>query len=219
MAPDDGDRESVNEGSERLGSPQQVDDRSYAVWRQWLSSMASDAEAALAAAIAYRDMDPASRETLLESLEVDAPNVDAPPVALYAPLLSVERDEERRARLIEAIGPDIEQARPRAPHRALKGQDRSGTIYVLVIPLYLDFVQVLACGVRDGVFLWVKHDPIVVFSDAPRDGEAISGVALEATPLRPVLDELALVVVSHRRDRGELPEALEILADLFGLDA
>src|SRR5690606_32059419 len=192
------------------------DERAVLVWRQWLTSMAEDAEAALAAAIAHREMDASSRESLPDSLKVDAKEVDAPPVALFAPLLSVERDPERRERLIEAMGPDIERARPSSYHEAFRGRLGDGTVvYVLTLPLYLDFVQVLACGTRHGTFLWVKHDPIVRSAGAPREGQLIAGAAIERMPLRPTVDELAEIVVSHRRQGQELPEALGILADLF----
>lgn len=191
--------------------------RSKAVWRQWLSSMASDAEAALAAAIAYRDMDAQSRESWLDSLEMDAPEVDVPRFALYAPLLAVETDPERRTRLVLGLGPDAEVALPRGERQAFLGARADGVrILVLVLPLYLDFVQVLACAVHSGRFEWVRHDPIVLSSMSPKKQQMLEGARLEATPVKAVLDEVASTVLSHQRQGHELPEALEVLVDLLG---
>jgi hypothetical protein len=195
------------------------DERATLLWRHWLTSMACDAEAALAAAIAYRDMDAESREQLLDSLKVDAAEVDVPAVALYAPLLAVERDPERRDRLVQAIGDDIDLAMPSVPGRALQGTAGAARVYILVIPLYLDFVQVLACSVERGRFNWVRHDPIVDHRSAPVEGARLLGTVLESTPIKSVLDDLAVAVLSHRRLGEELPEALQVLADLLGPDA
>ncbi len=204
-------------GTSSLPSPPPVDGRSTAVWRQWLSSMASDAEAALAAAIAYRDMDPQGRERWLSSLELDAPAVGVPPVALYAPLLAVESDPERRERLIFALGdPDAGSDAP-LPQRALSGLSQQGErVYVVATPLYLSFFQVLACGVSSGTFTWVRHDPIVGFEGVPREGDDLRGVVLSEAPMKSVLDELATAVLSHQRSGRALPDGLSVLGDLLG---
>lgn len=191
--------------------------RSRAVWRQWLSSMARDAEAALSAAIAYRDMDATGRESWLDSLTFDAPEVDVPAFALYAPLLAVETDPDRRQRLLSALGSDADAALPRDMQRGLSGIRNDGLrVHILVLPLYLDFVQVLACGVQSGRFEWVRHDPITLSSSAPKPHQQLEGVRLENTPVKTVLDEVASVVLSHQRQGLALPEALEVLVDLLG---
>lgn len=193
------------------------DGRSTAVWRQWLLSMANDAEAALAAAIAYREMDDEGRERWLASLRLDAPAVKVPAIALYAPLLAVEDDEERRERLLSAMGEDEDQARPQGVKHALVGEDTKGTrVMVVASPLYLDFFQVLACGVRDGVFLWVRHDPITSKQNVPLSGDVLESARLEATPVKAVLDDLAVAVLSHQRTGEPLPDALQVLGDLLG---
>ena len=88
---------------------------------------------------------------------------------------------------------------------------------VLVSPLYLDFVQVLACAyLVDMGFDWVKHDPIVERRRGPRHGDAIEGMVLEGTPLAPLIDDLAHAVLAHRRSGREMPEALRVFADFFG---
>jgi len=195
-----------------------VDSRVVAVWCEWLDALATDAEAALAAAMAYKALDDASRDSWLDALEHDAARVNVPRIALYAPLLAVESDPERRARIAEGIGPFDESVAPLTEARALTGRASDGTrVATIVSPLYLEFVQVLACGYRANEgFVWVRHDPIVQQSSAPTSGEEVVGVVLEATPLQAVVDELALVVLAHSRSGRELPEALKMFADLFG---
>lgn len=206
-----------------LPGPPDPDGRSTAVWRQWLASMASDAEAALAAAIAYRDMDSVGRERWLASLALDAPLVDVPAVALYAPLLAVENDPDRRERLLFALGDSFApgnsslEAMSDVPRQALSGVAPDGTrVYVLATPLYLKFYQVLACGVLRGEFQWVKHDPIVGPGGVPNSGDDIKGVRIHKASIKTVLDELAVAVLSHQRSGKKLPEALSILGDLLG---
>lgn len=210
--------------SQRVPEPPEADGRSTAVWRQWLSSMASDAEAALAAAIAYREMDSTGRERWLASLELDAPAVNVPAVALYAPLLAVENDPERRERLVCALGQALAaheesspEPSPGVPSQALSGVAADGTrVYVVATPLYLNFCQVLACGVRAGAFHWVRHDPIVGSEGVPKVGDELKGARLGQAGMKTVLDQLALVVLSHQRSGKPLPEALSILGDLLG---
>jgi len=179
--------------------------------------MASDAEAALSAAIAYREMDGPGREQWLASLEFDAPEVHVPKVALYAPLLAVEQDPERRSRLIFALGDAATEPLTTAQRLALLGEAKDGTrIYVMATPLYLRFSQVLACGVKRGIFMWVRHDPIVGPEGIPRAGQELEGVTLVNAPMKSVLDELASAVLSHQRSGRALPEGLSVLGDLLG---
>jgi hypothetical protein len=91
-------------------------------------------------------------------------------------------------------------------------------VAVLVVPLYLRFVQVLACGFRttgDG-FEWVRHDPIVDEPDSPKVGTVVGDAELETIPMNALVDELALAVLSHTRSGRVLPDALRLFADLFG---
>jgi hypothetical protein len=78
-----------------------LDPRVLGAWRSWLSALASDAEAALAAAMAYSSLGDDARNAWLDALEADAAAVDVPKIALYAPLLAVEADAARRARMTE----------------------------------------------------------------------------------------------------------------------
>ncbi len=195
-----------------------VDPRVVAAWCEWLDALATDAEAALAAAMAYKALDGASRNRWLSALEADASKVRVPRIAVYAPLLAVESDPERRARITTAIGPaDPATASKDVEARALRGVSGDGIRVAAVIsPLYLDFVQVLACGYRmNQGFAWVRHDPIVVKGSAPQPGDQLLGALLEATPLKSLVDELALVVLAHTRSGEEMPEALRMFADLF----
>ncbi len=195
-----------------------VDARVVDAWCAWLDALASDAEAALAAAMAYKALDDDGRDRWLDVLEQDSLRVSVPRIAVYAPLLSVESESARRRRIELAIGPDDETASPRGALRCLRGE-MSGAMRVatIVSPLYLDFVQVLACSYSERTgFAWVKHDPIVDGAKAPCAGDVIGGVRLEATPLKSVVDELAHAIIAHQREGHELPEALRIFADLFG---
>lgn len=195
-----------------------VDTRALDAWCEWLGALATDAEAALAAAIAYRELDGGARDHWLSALEQDALRLNVPRIAVYAPLLAVESDPERRARITEAIGPMDIAATPRSAAQGLCGRLSDGShVAVLITPLYLDFVQVLACSYRiDRGFGWVRHDPIVDRKHAPRHGERIDGALVERTPLKSLIDDLAHAVLAHKRSGRELPEALRVFADLFG---
>jgi hypothetical protein len=194
------------------------DERHVGAWCEWLGALATDAEAALATAIAYRDLTPAGRDYWLAVLELDQKRLDVPKIALYAPLLAVEADPARRHRISVAMGPVDLEVTPRFGSRGLSGVALDGSrVAVLITPLYLDFAQVVACGYRAHAgFTWVRHDPIVLFNSAPQAGDRVEGVQLETTPLKALVDDLALAVLAHRRGGRELPEALRMFADLFG---
>jgi hypothetical protein len=198
------------------GEPAAGDERVRAAWQAWLSALASDPEAALAAALAYEALDDAGRTLWLDALDQDAPHLDVPKVALYAPLLSVETEPVRRARIEAAVGHT--GTIPRRPSgRALRGVASNGDrIVAVVLPLYLDFVHVLACRIRphDG-FVWVRRDPIVHDRDAPRTRSDLEGIMLESTPLKPVVEELAHAILAHRRSGRPMPESLQVIVDLF----
>jgi hypothetical protein len=195
-----------------------VERRVFDAWCVWLDALATDAEAALAAAMAYKELDGPARDTWLGALEQDRDCVGVPRIAVYAPLLAVESDPERRRRIHTAIGPEDLRATPRTCAYGLRGTSRLGLkVAVVVTPLYLEFVQVLACGYSSHTgFEWVRHDPIVGSHHAPRRGDVLEGVTLERTTLNVIVDELAEAVLAHRRGGRSLPEALRVFADLFG---
>lgn len=186
-------------------------------WCAWLTALATDPEAALAAAVAYRELGSAARDAWLNAVEQDADRVAAPRFALFAPLLAVEDDAERCARILIASGAENELARPTRKKSALRGRKPDGDlIATITTPLYLDFVQVLACCYSSsGGIRWVKHDPITSEPAAPHAGEMMAGVRLEATPLPALIDELSVAIWAHERAGREIPEALRLHADLF----
>ncbi|HSO00041.1 MAG TPA: hypothetical protein VLS89_17225, partial [Candidatus Nanopelagicales bacterium] len=146
-------------------------------------------------------------------LAEDAPRLPVPPIAIYAPLLSVEADEARRARIEHAIGEQV-----RAPgSKALRGVAPTGErVAALITPLYLRFVRVLWCRyLPDEGVLWARHEPLLRDDEAPLPGTQIEGVSLEATPVNPVIEELCHAILAHRRRGADLPSSLQRCADLF----
>lgn len=196
--------------------------RVHGAWRTWLSALASDSEAAMAAALAYESLPPEARDAWLDALDHDAPSIDVPAVALYAPLLAVEATGPRRERIEARIAADPLSHASRACQgaRALRGVARDGGhVCVLIAPVYLDFVHVIVChytpagGVTD-----VRHDPLRHVADVDRlpETEQVDGVKVESTPLRIVIEELAHAILADRREHRQTPAALTSVAHLFG---
>jgi len=204
----------------RAGEHRCDDHRVTEVWRQWLQALAHDPEAALAAAQAYQRLGDADREQWLGALETDAALVGVPSVAVYGPLLAVESEPRRLRRIMNGVADCDARQTQTAKRRAMSGMLSMGArLAVLVEPLYLDFVQVLACGYVPGQrFLWVRHDPIAANSRVVGPGYELDGVRLDAAPVKVVIDDLARTIIGHQRSGGTLPEALCSFADLFGLD-
>ncbi|MFT3769232.1 MAG: hypothetical protein QM820_27655 [Minicystis sp.] len=194
-----------------------TDPRLLAAWQEWLRALATDADAAIAAAHVYRDLDEDARDAWLDALTEDSPDLAVPAVAIYAPLLAVESDPVRRARMEHAIGSDASTRSDARRARALRGIAPGGDrVVALVSPLYLRFVEVLWCRYSvDGGFVWVRHEAILADKDAPADGASHDGVVLEATPITPVIEELAHAVLAQRRRGRPLPEPLHLFAHLF----
>lgn len=203
----------ADEGS----APAPHDARVHSAWRAWLSALATDPEAALAAALTYESLDASARSMWLDALEQDAPKVPVPKVAIYAPLLWVEADPARRTRIANAAFADATADSVPKVERTLRGVAGNGDrVVALVLPLYLDFVQVLSCRYTTGKgFVWVKHDPVLRAAEAPRQGSELDSTPLELTPLHPIIEELAHAVVAQERSGQPLPEALRIFAHLF----
>ena len=205
----------------RIGPTPSQHARAVGAWRAWLAALASDAEAALAAAMTYGALAPEARDAWLDALERDRGLVDVPLVALYAPLLAVEADEHRRARIANAMGTLPVRARAHAG-RALRGRTASGDLVCAVAtPLYLDFVELLVCRYdpERGV-LSAHHEP---FRNAAQVSSAVESSLEEAITLAPallrdVIEELAHAVVADRREGKSPPEALARFSHLFGPD-
>lgn len=187
-----------------------------ALWDAWLGSLGEDADAARAAAATYESLDGEGRWRWLRAVGDDAARLGLPPVSLYGPLLGVEDDTARVRVMRRALERDPRGLASSAEARALWGVGAGGErAAVLVVPLYLSFVHVLSCGFRPGVgFLWARHEPLVPERLAPGPGE-VEGTWVEPAPLKPVVEELALAVLAHRRNRGALPEALLPVVSLF----
>ncbi|HEX3771616.1 MAG TPA: hypothetical protein VHV30_12150 [Polyangiaceae bacterium] len=189
-------------------------------WRSWLSALATDAEAAMAAALAYESLTADARDAWLDALDADAPTLEVPQVALYAPLMAVESEPSRRARIESCIAADP-HARPAAygEAQALRGVAQDGThACVIVAALYLDFVQVIACRYTpSGGFVTVRHDPMRHAGELTPVVE-VDGIAVEPTPLRVVIEELAHAILADRRRQAATPPALASFAHLFGPD-
>ncbi len=186
-------------------------------WCAWLAALATNAEAALAAALAYKQLEGPARDSWLTAVEHDTDRLNVPRVAVFAPLLAVESDPERRLRITRAMGPADEAATPKLGAKGLCGLSDNGLrVGIVVTPLYLDFVQVLACGYRPNQgFEWVRHEPILNRTSAPVESQNLDGATLEAVPLKVLVDELAHAVVAHNRSQRPLPDALTFFADLF----
>lgn len=205
---------SAGIGSAGVGSAG-VDRRLMGAWRTWLASLATDADAAQAAAHLYGGLPPPARDAWLDALAQDAADVGVPAAAVYGPLLAVEPDRARQERIMRAAG--IELGPVSTLRRALLGTAPGGVrICALVVPLYLDFVRVVVSRfVKDRGFDWVRQDPIVRDVDAPRAGCVLDGVQLFASAASVVVDELAHAVLAHRRNGHEAPPLLRQLSDLF----
>jgi len=199
------------------GQGEEVAAHVRSAWRSWLSALATDAEAAMAAALAYESLPEEGRDAWLDALESDAPSLAVPAVALYAPLLAVEVDEARRARIEASLASAGEDARPSSPEpKALRGVGSDGTHACrIVAPLYLDFVEVLSCHYTPtGGVVTATHDPLRHAGDLASLGD-VDGVAVEPTPLRVVVEELAHAILADKRGQRETPKALASFAHLF----
>lgn len=208
--PSDKDVSSVRlAASERAAS---VDPNTHAAWRTWLGALARDAEAATAAALAYESLAPGGREAWLDALDVDAPEVGVPTIALYAPLLGVEQDAGRRARIARNV---TGAAKKSTPPRAVVAWLDDERVCLIVSPLYLDFVELLMCryhqdlGIRDARHEWLAHKNEV--AACARE----LGVVFTDAPLAEVVEELAHAVVADRRAGRDAPPALRRYIDLF----
>lgn len=198
--------------SERVSS---LDPRTHAAWRTWLAALAKDAEAATAAALAYQSLPGDGRDAWLDALDADAPDVDVPKIALYAPLLAVEVDEARRARIARNLTGAPKRS---TPPRALVGWKGGERVCLIVSPLYLDFVELLLCrydqdqGIREARHEWLVHK-----SEVATCVREVGGTMVEA-PLPLVVEELAHAVVADRRAGRDAPSALMRYIDLFAPD-
>jgi hypothetical protein len=211
------------EGKERPTSEaaplEAVDDAHVqASWRSWLSALATDAEAAMAAAFAYESLPPEGRAAWLDALDAESSVLQVPTAALYVPLLAVEKHAGLRDRIEAALAAHpVTRTDGLDDACALRGVAADGThACVLVAPLYLDFVHVLTCRYTpSGGFVSVRHEPFRHAGDVLPKLD-VDGVAVEPTPLRIVVDELAHAILADRREHRTTPAGLASFAHLFG---
>jgi hypothetical protein len=187
------------------------------IWREWLTALANDSEAAMAAAMTYRQFSDDVRDEWVNALASDVDHSGISRVAVFAPLLAVETDPARRLRIAQLLQPGLKDVPAPGGESYSRGKLASGSVVATIVcPLYLDFVQVLACCYVPGErFLWVRHDPIAHRDQCKAMSSGFTGVTLERTPRNVLVDELAQTVVAVHR-RGELlPEPLCLFAHLF----
>jgi hypothetical protein len=196
------------------------DSRAHAAWRTWLSALATDAEVAMAAALTYESLEGGAREQWLDVLEQESATLLVPKIALYAPLLAVEMDDIRRARIYRSMRPDRIHSPSLDSTWAFRGVGADGIhAATIVCPAYLDFVQVLQCTYwPDQGFQSVRHDPLRHRKDAPAGDIHVDDVPLEPTPTRFVVEELAHAIVADLRQGKEAPPALTAFVHLFEVE-
>jgi hypothetical protein len=186
-------------------------------WRSWLAALATDAEAAIAAALTYESLPGEVRDAWLDTIGVEARTLGVPVVAFYGPLLGVESDPSRIGRMRAAVAADPASARAIEPEPLawLGVSDRGVHACVVASSLYLDYVRVLICRYTPkGGFLSAAYDPLRSAAHVASLRE-VEGIAVEPTPLPVVVDELAHAVLADRRlDRVSPPE-LQPFVDLF----
>ena len=196
-------RESVGPG----GAGQSRD-----AWRAWLSALATDADAAMAAAMAYESLDAGARAAWLDALDEDVPRLGVPAIAAYAPLLAVERDDALRARMAAAI--DLPVGALGGP-RALAGGAPNARVCVVAVPLYLSFFEVLVCRYSGDLGVASAR------REALRHERELAGLAspdvLAPAPIADVIDELAHAVLADLREGRTAPADLAAFSHLFGV--
>ncbi|WP_394837855.1 hypothetical protein LVJ94_13165 [Pendulispora rubella] len=195
---------------------------SLGAWRVWLEALASDAEAAWAAALTYGELPRAVRQDWLDALDADLPTLGVPKVAVYAPLLAVEADEELRLRMVHAMGPLEGKSAWQAwrADSAQAGAPEGTMILVLVRSLYLHFVELLVCTVApDDVLVSAVHEPLsdgrAFEAGQSVDGEPFAAGELQPVPLEDAVEALAHAVVAERRKGHTLPDVMARFSDLF----
>jgi hypothetical protein len=200
-----------------------TDPRVSGAFRAWLEALATDPDAATAAAMAYEALEPEGRDAWLDAIEAESPSLAVPVLALYAPLMGVETDGARRARIDAAVAVDPRVVGLSRAPRALTGRDASGDcVAAIVIPLYLDFVELLICRYQPDVGVTsALRGPLLRASEVWGEGCAvheIAGVELSEAPFAYVIEGLAHALVADRRRGRPPPEPLRTYDFLFAPD-
>jgi len=199
------------------------DPRVASAFRAWLEALATDPEAATAAAMAYESLGPDGRDAWLDAIAEETPLIDVPALALYAPLLGVETDARRRGLIEAALAAAPATPNPPRTLRALHGKLPSGeSVAAIVIPLYLDFVELLICRYEpDTGVTSARRGPLLRASEVWTGASAlreVDGAALSEEPFSYVVEGLAHALVADRRQGRPPPEPLRTYDFLFTLD-
>jgi len=205
------------------GDAEAPDPRLAGAFRAWLEALATDPDAATAAAMAYESLAPDGRDAWLDAIEVEAPLVPVPAIALYAPLLGVETDERRRARIDAALASGSVQLPRARTFRALAGHEPSGVcVAVIVVPLYLDFVELLVCRYEPDVGIQsARRGPLLRATDVTEGAVLLcelGGATLTEVPFPRVVEDLAHALMADVRRGRPPPEPLRTYDFLFTLD-
>ena len=193
-------------------------------------TLAEDAEAVLAASLTYESLTAAGRSAWLDAVERDSDGLATPKLALYAPLLFVERDAKRRARMLEALdasgsSPATACGKAHGDASGSCGRDCSGSrsalrgdlkgdriALVLLSRLYLSF----------GELLYVELDSSGGIQTAELNAlthlerwTPPSGVTLAAAPVADITEALAHAILEQRRTGRMIPEALKRASHLL----
>lgn len=197
------------------------DPRMTAAFKAWLEALATDPEAATSAAMAYESLEPEGRDAWLDAIEAEAPRLEVPAIALYAPLLGVETDERRRARMDRVLSKARVPPPPRTL-RALHGLGASGEVVAaIVIPLYLDFVELLVCRYQPDVGVTsAQRGPLLRASEVWGGAtplRELDGVSLSEVPFAHLVEDLAHALVADLREGRPPPEPLRTYDFLFAV--
>ncbi len=170
-----------------------------------------DPEAAEGLALGYAALSLQERQYLIETLVGDA---HRPAAYVLALLLSVEEDAQLAQRIAGALCSDAPARSGRDAGWAWGGKDDGGI--AIARHLHGVFVEVF-CVRWQGGEISTKCEPPTP-QDRLADVHRGLGVPESAERLQmPVaIDRLAETLWRARRERGQLPEALRDLADLFG---
>lgn len=186
--------------------------RQSGVTGAWLRALAGDADAAIAAALAYEAFAPEARDAWLDVVGSELAAHGTPAIAAYAPLLGVEDDPARRARIVEAIRGGGGFGHCASP-RALCGVRADGArVWVLVAPLWLEFVEVLAAACDDGGFQIFAHVPLARAGDPRPD----LGAVLAPANASDAVEQLALALLANDRSGRARPAGAGALVRFLG---
>lgn len=195
-------------GAEDNGS----DDVARAAWSRWLRLLSHDEDAALGASLAFADLAAHDRDTWLDALDRELMSADHAAYA-YAPLLAVEEDPSRRARMLARLLRRAPASREPVVHVAGRVPYRA----IVALSVYVPYVAVVgivfdAQGVHEFVTEPLCHEEGIAERVASFVGQPSARWAF-----RDFVDELALSIIAHRRRGSPFPPGLADYSALFSV--